>query len=82
MNRIKEVITDKGLKLSYIADRLDCFNTSISMWIKEERYPTQSQLLKMARILKTSVRDLYPNAKRRTYWEIKEGDYDAEDKNQ
>ena len=52
------------------------------MWIKEERYPTQSQLLKMARILKTSVRDLYPNAKRRTYWEIKEGDYNVANKNQ
>ena len=52
------------------------------MWIKEERYPTQSQLLKMARILKTSVRDLYPNAKRRTYLEIKEGDYNVANKNQ
>ena len=51
MNRIKEVIQEKGLKLGYIADRLSCFNTHISMWIKEERYPTQEQLLKMARIL-------------------------------
>ena len=74
MNKIKEVIQEKGLKLNYIAERLDCFNTHISMWIKEERYPTQKQLLKMARILKTSVRSLYPNCKRKTYWEIKEGE--------
>tara|TARA_Y100001963_G_C6759076_1_gene438450 strand:- start:1331 stop:1576 length:246 start_codon:yes stop_codon:yes gene_type:complete len=74
MNKIKEVIQEKGLKLNYIAERLDCFNTHISMWIKEERYPTQKQLLKMARILKTSVRSLYPNAIRKTYWEIKEGE--------
>ena len=74
MNIIKEVIQEKGLKLVYIADRLDCFNTHISMWIKEERYPNQEQLLKMARILRTSVRSLYPNAIRKTYWNIKEGD--------
>jgi len=72
MNRIKEVIQEKGLKLGYIADRLDCFNTHISMWIKEERYPNQEQLLKMARILRTSVRSLYPDAVRKTYWKIKE----------
>ena len=71
MNRIKEVIQEKGLKLGYIADRLSCFNTHISMWIKEERYPTQEQLLKMARILQVSVKSLYPEAVRRSYWRIK-----------
>ena len=71
MNRIKEIITEKGIKMCKIAEKLDAKPSHLSMWISEDRYPSQTRLLKLARYLKVSVRDLYPHATRKTYWEIK-----------
>ena len=71
MNNIREVVKGKGYQLSYIAKRIGVHSSHLSMWIAEDRYPSQSRLLKLARALKCSVRALYPNVVRRTYWNIK-----------
>lgn len=71
MNRIKEIITERGIKMTKIAEKLEAKSSHLSMWISEQRYPSQERLLKLARHLKVSVKDLYPNAVRRTFWEIK-----------
>tara|TARA_R100001463_G_scaffold38005_2_gene81716 strand:+ start:2433 stop:2699 length:267 start_codon:yes stop_codon:yes gene_type:complete len=71
MNNIREVVKDRGYRLSYIAKRIGVFNSHLSMWISEQRYPSQDKLIKLSRVLKCSIRDLYPNVVRRTYWNIK-----------
>ena len=61
----------KGYQLSYIADRIGVHSSHLSMWIAEDRYPSQERLIKLTRALKCSVKDLYPDVIRRTYWNIK-----------
>ena len=71
MNNIREIVKERGYQLGYIAKRIGVHNSHISMWISEDRYPSQEKLLKLARALKCSVKDLYPNVVRRTYWNIR-----------
>ena len=71
MNNIRDIVRERGYQLSYIAKRIGVHSSHLSMWIAEDRYPSQSRLLKLARALKCSVRALYPNVVRRTYWNIK-----------
>ena len=71
MNNIRQVVKERGYQLGYIAKRIGVHNSHMSMWISEDRFPSQEKLLKLARALKCSVKDLYPNVVRRTYWNIK-----------
>ena len=71
MNNISQIVKERGYQLGYIAKRIGVHNSHMSMWISEDRYPSQEKLLKLARALKCSVKDLYPNVVRRTYWNIK-----------
>ena len=63
MNNIKEIIREKGLQLSWVAEKLEAHPSHLSMWISEDRYPSQERLVKMAKLLKVKVKDLYPNIK-------------------
>ena len=65
MNRIKEVIKDRGIRMDWIAKQIDAHPSHLSMWIAEDRYPSQERLIKLARVLKVKVKDLYPNVKTR-----------------
>ena len=80
MNNIREIVKERGYQLGYVAKRISVHNSHLSMWISEDRYPSQDKLLKLSRVLKCSIRDLYPNVKRRTYWNIK-GDENEKAKN-
>ena len=71
MNNIREIVKESGYQLGYIAKRIGVHNSHISMWISEDRFPSQDKLLKLSRALKCSIKDLYPNVVRRTYWNIK-----------
>ena len=71
MNNIREIVKERGYQLGYIAKRIGVHNSHISMWISEDRYPSQDKLLKLSRALKCSIKDLYLNVVRRTYWNIK-----------
>ena len=71
MNNIIEIVKERGYQLGYIAKRIGVDNSHISMWMSEDRYPSQDKLLKLSRALKCSIKDLYPNVVRRTYWNIK-----------
>ena len=71
MNNIREIVKERGYQLGYIAKRIGVHNSHISMWISEDRFPSQDKLLKLSRALKCSIKDLYPNVVRRTYWNIR-----------
>ena len=63
MNNIKQIIRDRGLQISWVAEKIKAHPSHISMWISEDRYPSQERLLKMAKLLKVKVKDLYPDCK-------------------
>ena len=63
MNNIKEIIREKGLQMSWIAEKIKAHPSHLSMWSSEERYPNQERLLRLAKLLKVSIKDLYPNIK-------------------
>ena len=71
MNNIRKIVKERGYQLGYIAKRIGVHNSHLSMWISEDRFPSQSKLLKLSRALKCSIKDLYPNVVRRTYWNIR-----------
>ena len=71
MNNIRKIVKERGYQLGYIAKRIGVHNSHLSMWISEDRFPSQDKLLKLSRALKCSIKDLYPNVVRRTYWNIR-----------
>ena len=75
MNYIKEQISKKkyrGTQLtnSKVAQLLNCSNTDISNYIAENRTPNHSRLMRLCQILKCSIKDLYPNAKKNYNWDL------------
>ena len=70
MNRIKEVIREKGLRQKFICEKLNVKESQLSQIIKERRKPSQKMIRNLARILNTSVVRLFPGAKQRHYWEL------------
>ena len=72
MNRIKEIIKDKGIRMDWIAKQIDARPSHLSMWISEDRYPSQERLVKLARVLKVRVKDLYPNVKKKYTYILRE----------
>ena len=65
MNNIKEIVKEKGLQMSWIAEKIKVHPSHLSMWIAEDRYPSQDRLVRLARLLKVKVKDLFPNVKTR-----------------
>ena len=63
MNNIKEIVKEKGLQMSWIAEKINVHPSHLSMWIAEDRYPSQDRLVRLAKLLKVKVKDLYPNVK-------------------
>ena len=46
MNNIREIVKERGYQLGYVAKRISVHNSHLSMWISEDRYPSQDKLLK------------------------------------
>ena len=60
MNNIKQIIKDKGIKQIYICKELGINESVLSLIINGKRLPSQSRLKALARYLKVSIKDLYP----------------------
>ena len=72
MNNLKECINNRDPKLTAkeIADRVGCSQTDISNYISENRFPNSNRMIKLAHVLKVTVTDIYPTAKRKFYFEL------------
>ena len=68
MNNIKEKIREKGLKGVWLAEQLGVKPSDISNWASGERKPNQERLVALAKICRCSVKDLYPDIKRKTIY--------------
>jgi len=58
MNRIKQVLEEKGVKQTWLAEKLDKSYNMINSYVQNRRQPSLDDLYKIARILGVDARDL------------------------
>ena len=71
-NNIKKVLRSKGTRANHICQEIDLNPSILSLYINGSRKPNQKRLKQLAKALKCTVKDLYPNGRTRriTYYEI------------
>jgi len=60
MNRIKELLAQKGTKVKWVAEQVGCHPTEVSSWIAGRRIPSLLRAMKIASLLGCTVEDLFP----------------------
>jgi transcriptional regulator with XRE-family HTH domain len=58
MNRIKEVLDDKGIKQTWLADKLGKSYNMVNSYVQNRQQPRLEILYQIAEILEVEVRDL------------------------
>lgn len=58
MNRIKEVLEEKGIKQIWLAEKLEKSYNMVNSYVQNRRQPSIECLYKIAEILKVSVKEL------------------------
>ena len=56
MNRIKEVLESKGIKQTWLAERLEKSYNMVNSYVQNRRQPSLEDLFKIAKILDVAVR--------------------------
>ena len=58
MNRIKEVLKEKGISQTWLADQLGKSYNSVNEYARNKRQPSLEDLYQIAEILNVSAKDL------------------------
>ena len=58
MNRIKEVLEEKGIKLTWLADKLGKSYNMVNGYVQNRQQPRLEVLYEIAKILEVGVKDL------------------------
>jgi len=58
MNRIKEVLKNKGISQTWLAEKMDKSYPTINEYARNKRQPSLEDLYKIAKILNTEAKDL------------------------
>ncbi len=58
MNRIKEILNEKGIKQVWLANRLGKSFNMVNSYCQNRRQPSLEDLFKIAEILNVDVKDL------------------------
>ena len=58
MNRIKEVLEEKGIKQTWLADKLDKSYNMVNGYVQNRQQPRLEVLFEIAKILKVNPKDL------------------------
>jgi putative transcriptional regulator len=58
MNRIKEVLDERGIKQTWLAEQLGKSFNMVNSYVQNRRRPSLEVLYKIAEILKVDVKDL------------------------
>lgn len=58
MNRIKEVLEDKGIKQTWLAEKLGKSFNMVNSYVQNRHQPSVETLYKIAGLLNVSVKDL------------------------
>lgn len=55
---LKEILAEKGIKQTFIADKLGVSNTTVSLWVQGRTEPTLTNLKKLSEVLSVDVNTL------------------------
>lgn len=58
MNRIKEVLEEKGIKQTWLAEKLNKSYNMVNSYVQNRRQPSIDDLYKIADILNVNAKDL------------------------
>lgn len=58
MNRIKEVLDQKGIKQTWLAERIGKSFSQTNAYVRNRRQPSLEMLFEIARVLDVDVKDL------------------------
>ncbi len=58
MNRVKEVLQNKGINQTWLAKKMDKSYPTINKYARNKRQPSLEDLYKIAEILQINVKDL------------------------
>lgn len=58
MNRIKEVLEEKGIKQTWLAEKLEKSYNMVNSYVQNRRQPSLEDLYKIAKILNVNTKDL------------------------
>jgi len=62
MNRIKQVLEEKGIKQTWLAEQLSKSYNMVNSYVQNRRQPSIEDLFRIANILRVDVRELLDNA--------------------
>ncbi len=63
MNRIKEVLEEKGIKQKWLAEKLGKSYNMVNSYVKNRQQPRLEVLYKISEILEVDVKELLPDTK-------------------
>lgn len=58
MNRIKEVLEEKGIKQTWLAEKLDKSYNMVNGYVQNRRQPSLEDLYRIAELLNVDVKEL------------------------
>ncbi|HIP47843.1 MAG TPA: XRE family transcriptional regulator [Lutibacter sp.] len=64
MNRIKEILESKGIKQTWLSDKLDKSYNMVNSYVQNRRQPSIDDLYKISEILNVDVKDLLVSNKK------------------
>lgn len=67
MNRIKEVLEEKGIKQTWLAEKLGKSFSIVNAYVCNRRQPSLEGLFEIAEILQVDVKDLIDNKNNTKY---------------
>lgn len=65
MNRIKEVLEERGIKQTWLAERLGKSFSIVNAYVCNRRQPSLELLFEIARLLQVDVKELIDNKERK-----------------
>lgn len=65
MNRIKEVLEEKGIKQTWLAEKLGKSYNMVNSYVQNRQQPRLEVLFEIAKILEVEVKDLISEEKKR-----------------
>jgi len=66
MNRIKEILEEKGIKQKWLAEKLGKSYNMVNSYVKNRQQPRLEVLYKIAEILEVDVKELLLDTKKNT----------------
>jgi transcriptional regulator with XRE-family HTH domain len=66
MNRIKEILEEKGIKQTWLAEKLGKSYNMVNSYVQNRRQPSLIDLYKIAEILNTDIKNLVVSNKKKS----------------